>query len=190
MQQLSVSLTGLAFNAALTVFACFLLQLSQSKQQYTRLELESLNELAKKLRLAIDVIERVGNDAVQAQKAAKVLAKLVAITNTIYGPSVNITSTGNDNSMQISQEPAISGQAQTQQPLPRDSAQQHYQQNSYGTIPPNGTSGLQSLGFDQYSSDIFNAFEDLPADWTTVDMDFLTREDNMVGMNLSNTFTM
>jgi hypothetical protein len=168
-----------------------LLRLSRLKKPYARLDLDVLSELATKLRLAIGVTKRVGNDATQAQKVAKVLTNLVAITNFMHSLSADPTSLGAGNATKELPEPITSSTSlYGQPPLPRHN--QHELQEGHLELP-DGPFGLPRLersishgaSLGQYSSEIFNAFDDLPAEWMT-----LQQDDESGGADILNLFPM
>ncbi|KIX97612.1 uncharacterized protein Z520_06390 [Fonsecaea multimorphosa CBS 102226] len=171
------------FNASLAIFACFLLELSRHGGQYKRAELDFISELATKLRLAINVTERVGNDALQAKRIAKVLTKLVAITTVMFGPSGHLTQ-AEDGPMRDNEEP--------RQQLPPDPLADSFQRHSFtplDTIQVERSSAAD-MGFDLDGNGIFNAFEGLPTDWVDLNLYSFTHMDDLGGLDLAGAFTM
>lgn len=166
----------------MAIFACFLLELSSHRGQYQRTEIDFISELATKLRLAINVTERVGNDALQAKRVAKVLTKLVALTNVMFGSSGH--------------------PAEAQDSLIRDNDQRHqvetvqladsFQQQNLvplDTLEVGGSSAAD-VGFELGGNEIFNAFEDLQTDWDDLDLSSLAQIDDLEALDLMGAFTM
>lgn len=80
----------IAFNAALVVFGCLLLLLDARNAAspgttHDRATQELVYDLANKLRLAIEVTERVGNGAQTARRVQRILAKLVRTCTMLIG---------------------------------------------------------------------------------------------------------
>jgi hypothetical protein len=165
-----------AFNAALAVFACFLLELSQSREQNRARDLDFINELATKLRLAIDVTERVGNDALQARRVVGVLTKLITITNTVFRTTQKPPENINGEAV-LSARHLHSGVGLRE--YPQGGTSQAIEINQHASFPATIHQGVAGAGLDEYGSEIFTAFDGLTADWNTLDLSTLTPFDSM-----------